>query len=150
MYFTIFYNKQRPFQAIKTRSSQSRKIEIFQKELVHGFGQKLAIFHLFISGNIGQQHVFNNSLQQKTPLQAIKTRSSKSQKIQIFLKGLVQNVQKLRFFQRGQSMVLVKNCPLFHFFISGNIGQQNAFYDSLERKNAFLCYTNNKFKKSKN
>ena len=32
----------------------------------------------------------------------------------------------------------------------GNIGQENNFYDILERKNAFLGYKNNKFKKSKN
>ena len=29
---------------VKTRSSKSRKIGIFPKELVHGFGQKLVIF----------------------------------------------------------------------------------------------------------
>ena len=32
----------------------------------------------------------------------------------------------------------------------GNIGQENVFYDILERKNAFQGYKNNKFKKSKN
>ena len=46
-------------------------------------------------------------------------------------------------------MVLVKNWPFFHFFFSGNIGQENAFYDILEGQNAFLGYKNNKFKKSK-
>ena len=33
-----------PSWTIKTRSSKSRKIEIFQKGLTHGFAQKLAIF----------------------------------------------------------------------------------------------------------
>ena len=33
-----------PFKTIKTRSSKSRKIVIFPKGLVHGFGQKLVIF----------------------------------------------------------------------------------------------------------
>ena len=32
----------------------------------------------------------------------------------------------------------------------GNIGEENAFYDILERKNAFQGYKNNRFKKSKN
>ena len=32
----------------------------------------------------------------------------------------------------------------------GNRGQENVFYDIWEQKNAFLCYKNNKFKKSKN
>ena len=35
-------------------------------------------------------------------------------------------------------------------FFLGNIGQQNVFYDILERTNAFLGYKNKKFKKSKN
>ena len=47
-------------------------------------------------------------------------------------------------------MVLVKKCPFFHVFFKGNIGQENVFYDILERKNAFLGYKNKKFKKSKN
>ena len=39
---------------------------------------------------------------------------------------------------------------IFLTFFLGNIGQQNVFYDILERKNAFLGYKNKKFKKSKN
>ena len=35
-------------------------------------------------------------------------------------------------------MVLVKNWPFFHVFFKGNIGQENVFYDILERKNALL------------
>ena len=35
-------------------------------------------------------------------------------------------------------------------FFLGNIGQENVFYDIVGRKNAFLGYKNNKFKKSKN
>ena len=30
------------------------------------------------------------------------------------------------------------------------MGQENVFYDILERKNAFVGYRNKKFKKSKN
>ena len=32
----------------------------------------------------------------------------------------------------------------------GNLGQQNVFYDILKRKNSFLGYKKKKFKKSKN
>ena len=46
-------------------------------------------------------------------------------------------------------MVLVQNWPFFHIFILGNIGQENVFYNILERKNAFLGYKNEKFKNSK-
>ena len=47
-------------------------------------------------------------------------------------------------------MVLVQNWPFFHFFFLRNIGQENVFYDILERKNAFLAYKNKKLKKEKN
>ena len=81
MSFMIFQNEKMPFQAIKTRSSKSRKIDIFPKGLTHGFGQK--------------------------------------------------------------------NGHFSNFFFLGSIGQENVFYDILERKNAFLGYKNKKFKKSK-
>ena len=38
---------------------------------------------------------------------------------------------------------------IFPTFFLGNAGQENVFYDILERKNAFLVYKNKKFKKSK-
>ena len=47
-------------------------------------------------------------------------------------------------------MLLVQNGPFFHLFCLGNIGQENLFYDILDRKNAFLGYKNKLFKKSKN
>ena len=47
-------------------------------------------------------------------------------------------------------MVLIQKWPFFQLFFLGNIGQENVFYDILERKNAFLGYKNKKFKKSKN
>ena len=36
------------------------------------------------------------------------------------------------------------------FIFSGNVIQENVFYDILERKNAFLGHKNKKLKKSKN
>ena len=47
-------------------------------------------------------------------------------------------------------MVLVQKWPFFKLFFLGNIGQENVFYDILERKNTFLGYKNMKSKKSKN
>ena len=38
---------------------------------------------------------------------------------------------------------------IFSTFVLGNIGQENIFYDILERKNVFLGYKNKKSKKSK-
>ena len=47
-------------------------------------------------------------------------------------------------------MDLVQKWPFFQlFFFLGHIGQENVFYDILERKYAFLGYKNKKFKKSK-
>ena len=47
-------------------------------------------------------------------------------------------------------MVLLQKWPFFQLFFLGNMGQENVFYDTLERKTAFLSYKNKKFKKSKN
>ena len=38
---------------------------------------------------------------------------------------------------------------IFPTFFLGNIGQENVFYDILERKNGFLGYKNKKFKTTK-
>ena len=47
-------------------------------------------------------------------------------------------------------MLLVQKWPFFQLFFLGNIGQENVFYDILERKNAFLRYKNKESEKSKN
>ena len=78
--------------------------------------------------------IFQND---KTPFQAIKAKSLKSRKIDIFANGLTHGFgPKMSIFQT--------------FFFLRNIGQENVFYDIPERENAFLGYKNKKFKKSKN
>ena len=75
-------------------------------------------------------------LGEKTPLQAIKNRSSKNRKNDIFPKGLTHGF-----------------CPImaiFGTFFLGNICQENVFSDILKGKNSFLGQKNKKFKKSKN
>ena len=47
-------------------------------------------------------------------------------------------------------MFSVEKWRFFQLFVSGNIEQDNAFYDILKGKNAFLGYENKKFKTSKN
>ena len=44
-------------------------------------------------------------------------------------------------------MVLVQKLLFLQLFVLGNIGQENFFYDILERKNAFVGYKKKKFKK---
>ena len=46
-------------------------------------------------------------------------------------------------------MLLVKKISIFQLFFLGNKGQENVFYDILERKTVFLGNKNKKFKKSK-
>ena len=80
--------KKRPFQSIKTRSSNSCKTDIFPKGLTHGFARKIAIFDLFFRQYKPGKLLLTIFQNQKTPVQAIKTRSSNSRKIDIFPKGL--------------------------------------------------------------
>ena len=47
-------------------------------------------------------------------------------------------------------MVLVEKWSLFQPSFLGNVDHENVFYDVLERKNAFVDYKKEKFKKSKN
>ena len=90
MSFAKFQNEKMPFQAIKTRSSKSQKIDIFLKGLTRGFGPKMAISSTFFVKEIqGRKMSFTIFQNETTPFQAIKTRSSKSRKIEIFLKGLI-------------------------------------------------------------
>ena len=133
MSFTIFQNEKTPFQAIKIRSSKSRKIDIFPKGLTHGFGPKMAIFPTFFFRQYRQgKCLFRYSTTKKTRFQAIKPRSSKSRKINIFPKGLTHGLGPKWPFQQ------------LYFF-----GNENVFHDILERKIAFLSFKKMKFKKWK-
>ena len=89
MSFTIFYNVKPTFQAIKTRSLNSRKIIIFPKGLTHCFGPKKAIFSRFFFWAIQARKMsFTIFQNEEMSFQAIKTRSLKRPKIDIFPKGL--------------------------------------------------------------
>ena len=81
MSFMIFYNEKRPFYAIKTKSLESRKFVIFPNGLTHGFGPKMAIFPTFFEAIQGRKMSIMIFQNEKTPFQAIKTKSLKSRKI---------------------------------------------------------------------
>ena len=90
MCFTIFQKKKTPVQPIKTTRSKSRKIEIFPKGLTHGFAQKYGHFSMSSFQAIQARKIcFTIFYNEKTFFQAIKKRSSKSGKIEIFPKVLV-------------------------------------------------------------
>ena len=138
MCFMVFQNEKVTFQAIKTTSSKSRKSDIFLRGVSTWFWSKIEHFFRLFLLNIRHENVFYDftiSQNEKTTLYAIKTRSWKSRKIDIFSKGLVSPwfCPELAIFP-----------PFFY-----NIKKENVFYGFLERKSNFLGYKNNKFKKSK-
>ena len=100
MCFTIFQNKETPFQPIKTTRSKSGKIEIFPKWLTHGFGQKKAIFPCLLFRHYRpRKFLFTIFQNEKTFFQPIKKRTSKSPKIEIFPKRLTHGFgQKMPIF----------------------------------------------------
>ena len=162
----VFYDileRKNAFQAIKTKSSKGQENSDFSKGVTHGFGPTMAIFPtFFFLGNIGQENVFYDILEKKkttfktikkttsvrydiritifqqeyTPFQGIKTRSFKSQKNRYFAKKV-------------NPWYWSKNGRFSNFFILGNIGHESVFYDILQRKNEFLGYKKEKFKRSK-
>ena len=137
MSFMIFQNEKTPFQAIKTRSSKSRKIDIFPKGLTHGFHPKSGHFSkFFFLGNISLENVFCDILERKNASLGYKTRSSKSPKIDIFPKGLT------HYFSPKMSIFKT------FFFIQYRPGK--CLLGFSRKKNPFLRYENKNFKKSKN
>ena len=101
MSLTIFQNEKMPLQPIKISSPKSRKTDFFPKALTHGFGPKMALFPTCFFQAIQARKmsltIFQN---EKTSLQAIKIRSSKSRKIDIFPKGLTHGFgPKMAIFQ---------------------------------------------------
>ena len=88
--------------------------------------QKWPYFQLFFLGNIGQKNVFYDILEPKNACQGYKNNKFQKAKNWSFSKGV-----NLCFWS--------KNGHFSNFFL-GNIGQENVFYDILQRQNAFLGY----------
>ena len=99
--------------------------------------EKWPFFQLFFVGNIGQENVFFDILKQKNDFLCYKNKNFKKSKNRHFSK-------------RVNPWFWSKNGHISDFFFVGNIGQENVFYDILERKNFCLRHKNKKFKRSKN
>ena len=98
----------------------------------------MAIFPTFtFLGNIGQENVFSDIVERKNAFLGYKNKKFKKSINWDFSKGV-------------NPWLWSKNGRFSNFTFLGNIGQENVFYDILERKHAFLGYKNKKFKKSKN
>ena len=96
----------------------------------------MAILQTFyVLGNIGQKNVFYDIVERKNVFLGHKNIKFKKSQNWHFSKGI-------------NPWFWSKNSHFANFFSLDNIGQENVFYDILERKNAFLGYKNKKFKKS--
>ena len=88
----VFYDileRKNAFLGYKNKKFKKSKNCIFPKGLTHGFGPKMPIISIFsFLGNMAQENVFYDILDQEKPFWAIKTRSSNRRKIDIFPKGL--------------------------------------------------------------
>ena len=93
-------------------------------------------FHLFFLDNIGQEIVFYDILKRKTAYLGNKTKKFKMSK-------------NWHFSKEVKPWFCSKIGHFSIFFFLNNIGQENMFYDILERWNVFLGNKNKKYKKSK-
>ena len=97
---------------------------------------KWPFFQHFFLGNIGQENVFDDILERKNAFLSYKNKKLKKSKNWHFSKGV-------------NPWYWSKNSHFSNFCFSGNIGQENVFYDILERKNAFQGYKNKSWKSRK-
>ena len=103
----------------------------------YGFGPKMAIFPTFF-------------FRQYTPGKCLLRYSRTKKRLLGYKKKKFKKSKNLHFCKGDNQWFCSKNGHFCNFFFLGNLGQENVFYDILERENAFLGYKNKKFKKSKN
>ena len=99
--------------------------------------QKRSFFQLFILGNIGEENFLYDILERKNVFLSYKNKNFNKAKNWHFLKGV-------------NPWYWSKNGHFSHFVFLGNIGQENVFYNILQRKKVFLSYKNKNFNKAKN
>ena len=106
----------------------------FSKGVNHWFWSKNGRFsNFFLLGKIDQENVFYDILERKKAFLAYKNKKFKKSK-------------NWHFSKEVNTWFWSKNGHFFNFFFIGIIGQENVFYDILERKNALLCYKKKKLK----
>ena len=98
--------------------------------------QKWQFFQVFFLRNIGQGNVVYDILQRNNVFLGYKNKKLKK--------------SKKWHFSKGFNPWFLPKMAIFQIFLLGNIGQENVFYDILERRKAFLGYKNKTLKKSKN
>ena len=138
MSFMIFQNVKSPFQAIKTRSSKSLKIDIFPKGLTHGFGLKMAIYPTFFFREYRPgKCLLRYSRTKKNAFLGFKKSKFQTSKIAIFQKGITHGFG-------------LKNATFPTFYFLAIQARKISFTIFYKEKNAFLGHRNKKFKKLRN
>ena len=123
--FRYSKTKKRVSQLLNKKSKKSKNCH-FSNGLVHAFGYKLTIFpSLFFLAIQARKMCFTIFQNEKTSFQAIKKKKFEKWKICHFSKEV-----SLWFWSKIGHFSI--------FFFKGKIGQENVFYDILQRKNVFL------------
>ena len=147
----LFFRKYRPTKCLlrysRTKKRLSRLVNKkfknsknwhFSKRLNPWFWSKNCHFSKFyFLENICQENVFYDIVERKNVVLDYKNKKFKKSKNWHFFKGV-----NLWFW--------TENGHFYNFHFLRNTGQENVFYDILERKNAFLAYKKKQLKKSKN
>ena len=137
----MFYDvlgKKNDFLRHKNKKFKKSKNWDFSKGVNPWFWSENGHFSNFLFlGNIDQENVFYDILEQKNTFLGHKNQKFKKSKSLDFSKGV-------------NPWFCSENGHFSNFLFLGNIGQENTFYDILERNNAFLGFKNQKLKKSKN
>ena len=89
--------------------------------------QKWPFFQVYFLGNIGQENVFYDIPARKSAVLGYKNKKFKKSNNWIFSEGV-------------NPWFCSQNGHFSKFFFLGNIGQDNVFYNILERKKVFLGY----------
>ena len=93
----------------------------YKNKKLHGFGRKMAIFaNFFFLVNLGQEKVFYDILERKNAFLVYKNKKFKKSK-------------NGHFSEVVYPWVWWKNGHFSNFFFLSNLGQENVFYDILER-----------------
>ena len=122
MSFTIFYNQKNSFLGYKNKKFRKSKFSHFSKGVNPWFWSKNGhFFNLFFLGNIGQENVFYDILQQKNSFL-------------VFKKKKLKKLKYLHFYKSVFLMVFVQKWPLFQPVYLGNRGKENVFHDILAQK----------------
>ena len=177
----VFYDileQKKDFLPYKNKNFKKSKNWDFSKGVNPWFWSKNGHYsNILFLGNIGQENVFYDILEEKKDFLRHKNKNFKKSKYWDFSKGVnpwfwSKNVfyeilerkndflrHKNKKFKKSKNWDFSKGVnPWFwsknghfsNFLFLGNIGQENVFYDILEQIKDFLRHKNKKFKKSKN